>query len=57
MGRNTYKQTPFGMINTIMRFGTGRTGTVGKAPPVLLGGRQFREGGTEGITLESRNEQ
>lgn len=57
MGRNIYKQTPFGMINTIMRFSTGRTGTVRKALPGLLGGRQFREGCTEGITLELPNEQ
>ena len=57
MGRNTYKHTPFGVINTIMRFSTGRTGTVRKALPGLLGGRQFREGCTEGITLELPNEQ
>lgn len=52
MGRHTHKQTPFSMISTIMRFSTGRTGTLGKALPVLHGGRQVKEGSTEEITLE-----
>lgn len=57
MGGHTLKQTPFNMINVIMRFSTGRTGTLGKALPGLLGGRWVREGGTEEITLELKVEQ
>lgn len=40
------------MINTIMRFSTGSTGTLGRALPVLLGSRQVGEACTEEITLE-----
>lgn len=53
MGRHICKQTSFRMINTRMRVSTGRTGTLEKALPVLLGGRQVREGCTKEMTLES----
>ena len=40
------------MINIIMRFSTGSTGTLGRSLPVLLGSRQVGEACTEEITLE-----
>ena len=51
--RKTHISTnPFSGISTLMRFSTGRAGTLGEILPVLLGGRRVREGCTEEITLE-----